>query len=292
MNLASQRLAPVTEDAVTVTGVRSPYLRAGPTDAREAVVFVHGNPGPAQDWWRLVARVGAFARAVAPDLPGYGGADKPDRFDYTIDGYARHLGGILDQLGIDRVHLVLHDFGGPWGLAWAVDHPDRFASVTLINIGVLRGYRWHYLARIWRTPVLGEAFLRTATRPALRLLLRHGNPRGLPGDVVDRMYRDYQNPAVQRAVLRLYRATDPAAGAEQLHQQLRSLDRPALVVWGARDPYLSVRYAERQRETFPNAEVVVLDDSGHWPMIDHPVAVEQPVLRFLSALASDPPRNA
>jgi pimeloyl-ACP methyl ester carboxylesterase len=292
MNLASeQRLAPVTEDAVTVAGVRSPYLHAGPTDAREAVVFVHGNPGPAQDWRRLVARVGAFARAVAPALPGYGGADKPDRFDYTIDGYARHLGGILDQLGIDRVHLVLHDFGGPWGLSWAADHPDRFASVTLVNTGVLHGYGWHYLARIWRTPVLGEAFLRMATRPALRLLLRHGNPRGLPRDVVERIYRDYQNPAVRRAVLRLYRATDTAAGAEQLHQRLRSLDRPALVVWGARDPYLSVRYAERQRETFPNAEVVVLDDSGHWPMIDHPVAVEQPVLRFLSGPDQRPPRQ-
>lgn len=283
---SAQRLAPVTEDAVTVAGVRSPYLHAGPADAPTAVVFVHGNPGPAADWRRLVARVGAFARAVAPDLPGYGGADKPARFDYTVDGYARHLGGILDQLGIHRAHLVLHDFGGPWGLTWAARHPDRFASVTLVNAGVLRDYRWHYLARIWRTPVLGEAFMRMSTFPAMRLLLRHGNPHGLPRDVVERMYRDYQDPDVQRAVLRLYRATDPAAGSTQLHQQLRSLDRPALVVWGARDPYAPVRYAQRQRETFPNAEIVILDDSGHWPMIDHPVAVEQPILRFLRALTA------
>ncbi len=148
--------------------------------------------------------------SVAPDLPGYGDADKPDRVRYTVDGYARHLGGILDQLDIHRVHLVLHDFGGPWGLTWAAEHPDRFASVTLVNCGVLRGYRWHYLARIWRTPVLGEAFMRMGTFPALRLLLRHGNPRGLPLDVLQRMYRDYQDPAVQLAVLRLYRATDLA----------------------------------------------------------------------------------
>lgn len=73
-------------------------------------MFVHGNPGPAADWRRLVDRTGAFTRAVAADLPGYGGADKPDAFDYTVDGYARHLGGILGQLGIDRVHLVLHDY--------------------------------------------------------------------------------------------------------------------------------------------------------------------------------------
>ncbi len=114
---------------------------------------------------------------------------------------------------------------------------------------MLRGYRWHYLARIWRTPVLGEAFMRMGTFPALRLLLRHGNPRGLPLDVLKRMYRDYKNPAVQRAVLRLYRATELAAVSEQLHAQLRSLDVPVLVVWGARDPYVPVRYAHRQRET-------------------------------------------
>lgn len=281
--IGAQRLVPVSEAAVTVAGVRSPYLHAGPTGAREAVVFVHGNPGPAQDWRRLLARTGAFARAVAPDMPGYGDADKPDRFDYTVDGYARHLDGILDQLGIHRAHLVLHDFGGPWGLTWAAEHPDRFASVTLVNCGVLRGYRWHYLARIWRTPVLGEAFMRMGTFPALRLMLRHGNPRGLPFEMLQRIYRDYKNPDVQRAVLRLYRATDTAS-SEGLHDRLCSLERPALVVWGARDPYLPVRYAQQQRETFPRAEVVVLADSGHWPMIDDPVAAETPVLRFLSAL--------
>jgi pimeloyl-ACP methyl ester carboxylesterase len=282
---ATEGLVPVVEEAVVVGGVRSPYLHAGPVDANEAVVFVHGNPGPAADWRRLVARTGAFARAVAPDLPGYGGADKPDRFDYTVDGYARHLGAILETLGIRRAHLVLHDFGGPWGLMWAAEHPDRFASVTLVNCGVLPGYRWHYLARIWRTLVLGEAFMRTGTLPATRLLLRHGNPRGLPRDVVERMYRDYKNPAVAFAVLRLYRATDDVVvSSVHLQPRLRSLDRPALVVWGAQDPYLPVRYADRQRESFPRAEVVVLADSGHWPMIDDPVAVEQPVLRFLRAV--------
>ncbi|MGH3823151.1 MAG: alpha/beta fold hydrolase [Pseudonocardiaceae bacterium] len=150
---------------------------------------------------------------------------------------------------------------------------------------MLPGYRWHYLARIWRTPVLGEAFMRTASLPATRLLLRHGNPRGLPLDVVERMYRDFKDPDVQFAVLRLYRATDDlAVSSVHLRSGLRSLDRPALVVWGAHDPYLPVRYAQQQRETFPRAKIVVLADSGHWPMIDHPVAFEQPVLWFLSGL--------
>jgi pimeloyl-ACP methyl ester carboxylesterase len=279
-------LAPVTEGTVTVARIRSPYLTAGPPDADEAVVFVHGNPGPAEDWRRLVARTGVFARAVAPDMPGFGAADKPDGFVYTVDGYARHLDGVLDELGVRRAHLVLHDFGGPWGLEWAADHPDRFASATLVGIGVLRGYRWHSMARIWRTSGLGELFLRTSTLPASRLLLQRGSPRGLSRDAVERLYRSLKDPGTQRAVLRLYRATDMAAVSEDLHRRLQGLDRPVLAVWGQHDPYLPVAYAERQRETFPGAQVVVLGDSGHWPMLDDPVGLEQTVLPFLARVTA------
>jgi pimeloyl-ACP methyl ester carboxylesterase len=282
----ADRLVAVGEGEVTVAGVRSPYLHAGPADADEAVVLVHGNPGPAEDWRRLLARTGAFVRAVAPDMPGFGGADRPDSFVYTVDGYARHLAGVLDQLGIRRAHLVLHDFGGPWGLWWAADHPDRFASATLVNIGVLRGYRWHVLARIWRTSGLGEAFLRTGTRAATRQVLSRGTPRGLPREALDRMYDSLKDRSTQRAVLRLYRATDMAAVSEDLHRRLQGSDRPVLAVWGRHDPYLPVAYAERQRETFPRAEVVVLDESGHWPMLDDPASLEAAVLPFLERVTT------
>lgn len=281
----AEPLASVREGTVVVAGIRSRYLEAGPAGAQEAVVCVHGNPGPADDWGRLLARAGVHARAVAPDLPGFGEADKPDRFVHTVDGYARHLGGVLDELGVHRAHLVLHDFGGPWGLAWAADHPDRVGSLTLVNIGVMRDYPWHSLARIWRTSGLGELFMRTTSLRGLRLLLGRGTPRGLPDEAVQRMYRSFKDPAVQRAVLRLYRATDITAVSEDLHRRLAGLDRPVLVVWGRHDPYLPVAWAERQRETFPSARVVVLDDSGHWPMVDDPVAFERAVLPFLAEVS-------
>lgn len=264
-------------------GIRSPVLEAGPRGATEAVVLLHGNPGSSEDWSDLVPRIGEFARAVAPDMPGFGRADKPRQFSYTVEGYARHLDALLKVRGIQRVHLVLHDFGGPWGLAWAATHPDRFASVTLINIGVMPGYRWHYLAKIWRMPLLGELFMATSSRSGFGLLLRHGNPRRLPEAFIDRCYRDF-DAGTRRAVLRLYRATNPGgAQAGQLAAALRPLDRPALVVWGAHDPYLSVRWAKRQREVFPGARVAVLEGSGHWPFVDDPEGVASEVIPFLRA---------
>src|SRR3954447_12014213 len=125
--------------SVTVAGVRSPVLEAGPDDATEAVVFVHGVPGAGSEWSDLVGRVGEFARAVAPDMPGFAGADKPRDFPYDVDGYVRHLAGVLDDLGIERVHLVLHDFGGPWCLGWGVANLDRLPRGALLHTrGVLR----------------------------------------------------------------------------------------------------------------------------------------------------------
>lgn len=253
---------------VIVRGVRSPYIESGPRGAGEAAVFVHGNPGSSADWAHLVVRVGEFGRAIAPDMPGYGKADRPRDFDYTVEGYARHLEGVLGHLGVRRVHLVLHDFGGPWGMAWAAAHPERLASITLINIGLMPGYRWHYLARIWRTPILGELFFAMSTRPAFRLSLRHGNPRGLPKEFVNRVYDDMDR-GTKRAVLKLYRATaDPGGLAAMLGETFRALDVP-------------VRYAEQQREFFPGARVVVLERSGHWPFADDPEGVAGALLPFL-----------
>jgi pimeloyl-ACP methyl ester carboxylesterase len=194
-----------------------------------------------------VERTGTFARAVAWDHPGFGQADKPAGFDYSVQGYAAHLGRCLEVLGITRAHLVLHDvlhdFGGPWGLAWAAAHPAAFASATLLNIGILPRYRWHYLARIWRTPLLGELVNATTTRTGFGLLVRHGNPRRLPRAFVDRMYADLDR-GTKQAILALYRATDdPAGDSVRLGAALGPLDHPTLVIWGRHDPYLPVALA-------------------------------------------------
>lgn len=264
---------------VSVRGVRSPVLTAGPPDGAEAVVCVHGNPGPADDWRDLLSRAGELGRAIAPDMPGYGQASKPEDFPYSVDGYAEYLAALLDQLGITRAHIVAHDFGGLWALAWAARHPDALASATLLNTGVMIDYRWHHYARIWRTPVLGEVFMATASRPGFRLLLGRENPR-LTRDQLDRIYDASRSWATKRAVLRLYRATTAAELAAPA-AALRPLDCPALVIWGTRDAYVPREQAERQRQAFPSAQIELFEGHGHWVMLEDPERVASLVIPFL-----------
>lgn len=276
-----------------VNDCRTPYLQAGRKRSTEAVVFVHGNPGSGQDWADLASRVGVFARVIAPDMPGFGQAEKPENFDYTVPGYAAHLDALLEDLGVERAHLVLHDFGGPWGLAWAAMNRDRLASLTLINSGLMLGYRWHFAARIWRLPLVGEAFQRLTTKPLFEALVNFRAVRRLPEAFVQRMYQDYDQ-GTRRAVLRLYRATSDLDGmARHMIDALSGLDIPVLVLWGARDAFVPKRYAGVQQEVFPQAQVHLLPDSGHFPFADDPEGVAEKLLPFLRDAAALPasPKN-
>jgi len=270
----------------TRVNMAGPSDVAGPSDASEAVVFVHGNPGSADDWEALVGAAGEHLRAISFDLPDFGDTVAPAGFQHTVEGYSAFLGEVLQALGIERVHLVLHDFGGPIGLAWLGANLDRVESVTLIDVGLMPGYRWHRLARVWRTPVLGELFQATATRSAFRWLVARGEPRGLPRDFTERMY-DHYDKRTRAAVLALYRATpEPGQGAAEFAALLAPRDIPALVIWGEQDVYVPSSYAVRQRDAFPSAQVHVLPASGHWPFADAPDTVRRLLVDFLGARLS------
>jgi pimeloyl-ACP methyl ester carboxylesterase/2-polyprenyl-6-methoxyphenol hydroxylase-like FAD-dependent oxidoreductase len=289
------RVPGVRRRTLEVDGVRTPLREAGPGHAPEAVVFVHGNPSSGADWEPLLAATAAHGlRTLAWDAPGFGRAQTPAEFPQTVEAHARFIGHVLDELGVDRAHLVLHDFGGPWGLNWAAAHPDRFASAVLLGTGALPDYSWHALARVWRAPLAGELFMASTTRPGFRLLLRRGQQRPLPRPFLDRMYDDFDR-ATRRAVLALYRSVpDVGAAGRELAAALRPLARPATVIWGRHDPYLRSEHAERQRDAFPHAELLVLDHAGHWPFIDEPDAVADALSRHLdrhAGLGRDPMRQ-
>lgn len=261
---------------MTVAGVRSPVLVGGEASRPgEAVVFVHGNNAGAP-WTALTTSVAEFARVVAPEMPGFGRADKPVDFPYTVDGYARHLGGVLSQLDVRRPHLVAHDFGGPWALAWAADHLDDVASITLINTPIDIN---HLAARIWRTPVLAELMGALTGARLTSALLSRTDPR-VPADAIAEIARHASLPETQRAVRRLYRATGRDALGPYV-ERLRAYAGNVLIIWGDRDAYLPTEQAHRQQDLFAHARVEMVPGAGHWPWLASPDEVIGHLTGFL-----------
>ena len=175
---------------------------------------------------------------------------------------ARWVDGVLDAVEVGPVNLVVHDFGGVFGLAWAVTHPDRVRSVAITKTLFHADYRWHIWARIWRTPGLGEFSMAMFNVPIIgrasaRLSLKAGS-RKLSFAEIDRMYDEW--PARTRAaVLRLYRATNPDdfadLGAKNGGTQW---SRAVTGAMGYHDPYIPKRFAVRFAR-----EVVDLPECGH-----------------------------
>lgn len=278
--------AGVTARRLDVDGVATRLLEAGPSAADEAVVFVHGNPGSARDFDGLLASTGRFARAVAFDVPGLGHADDRRGLDYSTTGAARYIGRAIAQLEIKRVHIVLHDLGGIWGLQWAVGDLAAVRSVTLLNTGVLIGYVGHPLGLSWTVPILGEAEMAAITRDQFKTTISAQDP--IPERFLDRMYDDFDR-ATRCATLDYYRSVGvPDELGRRQAAVLRGAGLPALVVWGARDNFVGVGVAYRQTEAFPGAQIEILHRSGHWPQLDAPTSVEALVSRFLGGRVRSP----
>lgn len=266
---------------VDVAGVRGQVLTGGSGPASDAVLFVHGNPGAGADWMPLLEPVAEFATVLAPDMPGFGATDKRPEQGFAVPDHAAFLDGVVKEFGAQRVHLVAHDFGGPFALAWAADHLDQVASITLINTGVLLDYRWHRLARVWRTPGVGELAMRMSSPSSVKWLLHHDNP-GLSDADVGAIAGHLAPAETRNAVLRLYRSAKVSRDMPALAQALRRFGGDTLVVWGTADVYLSADLAHRQLDVFPNARTELLPGVGHWAWLEQPERVAELVVPFLA----------
>ena len=247
-------------------------------DGAATPVYLHGVPTSSDDWVPFLERSGG----LAPDLPGFGRSGKPGYLRYTMAEYDRFIERFLEQLGVERVSLVVHDWGGV-GLLFAQRRPELVERLVVINaVTFLPGYRWHRTAKIWRTPGLGELAMGSTSRRVLRLLSRESNatPGPMPEEWIDSVLAHFDQ-GTQRAILRLYRSS-PETALEAAGAGLRALRMPALVVWGLKDPYLPPRFGRAYAEALPGAELLELPDAGHWPWLDRPDVVER-VVAFLGA---------
>jgi pimeloyl-ACP methyl ester carboxylesterase len=271
-----------------VAEVQERYVQVGPlrTFVRERAgdgsptVFVHGNPTHSGDWMPFLERLDG--PGLAPDLPCFGRSERPRRrrFDPTMHAYADFMERFLDSQRIERYSLVVHDWGVV-GLMAALREPERVERLVVINaVPLLPGYRWHWVARLWRRRIVGGLVNATATERATRLQVRQARPgfKPMPQGFVEGFWPLWDR-ATRRAVLRLYRSADPdELAAAGLH--LDRLTCPALVVWGMKDPYLPGRFGEAYAERLPSSELLEVSEAGHWPWIDAPGVVER-VVGFL-----------
>jgi pimeloyl-ACP methyl ester carboxylesterase len=245
------------ERRTQVAGVDVLWRQAG--DA--PILYLHGVPAAGWQWEPFLARTGG----VAPDLPGFGRSGKPAEFDYSIAGYDRFVEAFCDEVGLSRVTLVMHDWGSV-GLAFAQRLPDRVDRLVLTSVvPFVPGYRWHRVARAWRTPVLGELLM--------GFTIRQGFRRSLPAEIADRAYDEFDH-GTQRAILKLYRASPPEVLA-RAGERLGELSCPALIEWPTRDPYIGAEFGQRIADALGGEARVTTVEAGHYPWLEVPELIDR-----------------
>ena len=252
------------------------YREAVPEDEPLGTVLcVHGYPESSY-MWRHVLEAAAAAgwRAVAPDLPGYG--DSPYTGPAT---WARHVEALDDfhrDTELGRVVLVMHDWGGLIGLRWAFAHREALRGLVISDTGFFPDGRWHGMAEAMRTPGRGEELVGRLDADGFAGMLRAVAP-GMDDRAIREYFKSYSSDERRRGQLELYRSGE---FSELAPYDLGTLDVPALVLWGADDPFAPIGGAHRFAKELPDAELVVLD-TGHFVFDDAPDEAAAHVVRLL-----------
>jgi pimeloyl-ACP methyl ester carboxylesterase len=275
--------AGVEERRAEIGGLSVFWREAAPADGVAPTLYLHGVPTHSEDFEPFLSRTGG----VAPDLPGFGRSDKPAGFDYSIEGYGRFLAAFVDELGLERFTLVVHDWGAV-GLALAQEQPHRLERLVIIDSApLLPGYRWHWIARIWRTPLLGELFMGLSTRWGFKQLSRQATvaPGVGPDELIDRVWAHFDH-GTQRAILRLYRSA-PSEVLARAGARLGEIRCPAMVLWGVEDPYVGPDWGRAYAQALGGeVRLELADGASHWPWVDRPELIET-VVEFVRGKPSD-----
>ncbi len=255
----------------------------GPT-----VVFSHGTPTWSYEWRHHLLNLRADFDCVAPDHLGFGLSPRPVDGDYRPEAHAARFRALLDALGVDRYHLVVHDFGGPFALDAALEQPERVASLVCFNT-----FAWDY----GDTPV-GRRRAWAAGTGLFRWLYRHLNfsfllsrsawgDRGTDTKATWAPYRRLFESKDDRervlwALAKAMRASAPFC-ASLWDRRERLAKTPIHLVWGLADSAFGPDTLERLRGAWPHASCTALEGAGHWPHEEQPDRCVEEVRRFVVA---------
>jgi cis-3-alkyl-4-acyloxetan-2-one decarboxylase len=255
------------------------------------VLLQHGNP----TWGFLYRKVvtalaGKHLRLVVPDLVGLGFSDKPGPAAHTLDNHARWLGTLLDQMELEGVLLVAHDWGGPIGLCALADHPDRLTGLVVLNTVVSPprpGFRPPAFHRLARLPLVSTLLFRGLGFPQRALHRVQGDPASIRGEVA-RAYRfPLDGLARNAAPLALARMvpdsmTHPSIEPLRRCQELvEGFAGSAAIVWGDRDPVLG-RVRTWIEKLLPKARVT-RTSAGHFLQEEVPDEIAS-AIRFVAGV--------
>jgi haloalkane dehalogenase len=283
-------LYPFASHYLSLEGGRLHYLDEGPR-AAPPILMVHGNPTWSFYYRTLIPALSRDYRVVVPDHLGCGLSDKPQDYPYTLEQHVRNLEALVEHLDLEELTLVLHDWGGAIGMGYATRHPENARRFVVFNTAAFFLPVLFWGIKLARLPGLGDLLLRGLNAFALSALVAGTSRRErFTREIRAGYLAPYDSWRNRVAILRFVQdipmeddhptrqtIDEIEAGLAQLRE------RPMLILWGADDPVFNVEdFLAGWRARFPDAEVHLLKDAGHYVVEDAHERILPQMVDFLA----------
>ena len=265
-----------------IDGVRVHFQDAGPADG-PVVFLIHGFASSNLVWSKVLLELAEHGfRVIAPDLLGYGYSAKPRDLEYTIGRQAKMIIGLMNELGIERAHIIGSSYGGAVGATIALDHPSLVDKLVLVGAVNNNRPTRYLLMRLFGSPVIGDILspLVVGSRRLLRMRMKRVYDRhSWPIDErrVQARHLPLATRGTHRAIIRTVRRWD----AERISRDAHLITQPTLVLWGDRDREVPLADGYRLNGEIPNSQLKVFEACGHLPHEEYPDEFVEVVTEFL-----------
>lgn len=274
---------PFRNNYLEVNNHRLHYLDEG---VGEAVLMLHGNPTWSFYYRNLVLGLRDRFRCIVPDHMGFGLSGKPQDYPYSLKTHIDNANRLLDHLELEKIHLVLHDWGGAIGMGLGQRMPERIDKIVLLNTAAFLSKRIPLSLRICRLPGIGALLVR-----GLNGFARGGTSMTVCNEMTPEVKAGYLLPydswKNRIAILRFVQDIPMRTGhptyplLRQIDHGLNAFqDKPTLICWGGRDWCFNDLFLEEWKRRFPTADVHRFADAGHYVLEDAHEEIVPLVRRF------------
>jgi cis-3-alkyl-4-acyloxetan-2-one decarboxylase len=258
----------------TPAGARMSYVDAGPK-SDEAVLMLHGNPTWSFYYRNVIRELASTTRCVVPDHIGMGNSEKPANYAYTLETRIQDIEALVASLGLKRVHLIVHDWGGAIGFGFAARHSELIDRIVILNTAAFASSEIPLRIAICKLPLAGPLLVRGANAfawPATWMAMQ----RRKLSSIEKRGYLWPYDSWAHRIAVSAFVQDIPLRSSHESWKTLQKVEqglahfqnRRSLVIWGGRDFCFNDRFLARWREFLPKARVHRIADAGHYVLED------------------------
>lgn len=274
---------PFTSNYFDINGHRLHYIDEG---QGETILFVHGTPSWSFDYRKIIKNLKSNYRCIAIDHIGFGLSDKPELYDYSTQNHSKTLEKLVAEKQLQNITLVVHDFGGPIGLNFAIKNPEKINKIIIFNSWLWSSKNdpdFIKLSKILKSPLLPFLYRYLNFSPRFILPKSFGDHK-----LSNRLLRQYTMPFADKtqrngALAFAKSLLNDQDWFEELWNKRQNIsNKPTLFIWGMKDPVIKPYYLDKFVSGFKNSMTIRLERSGHFPQEEEPEIVTKSIIDFLT----------